>query len=96
MAAVDCALMRESQAWAKAVGVKLGSARALAELVGVNRDQASDWMTGTRFPNGHSLLKLSRALKRSPGAILRACELAVERRQARLAAQRAREDAEQS
>jgi transcriptional regulator with XRE-family HTH domain len=71
----------------------VGSAE-LGRLVGVDGHHAWQWATGRREPSAASLRRLSRALKRPAGAILRACELARERRLAKLAALKAREQLE--
>lgn len=83
--------------WGKAAGVKREiRAPELAALVGCQPKQAWEWLSGRRYPYGPNLLRLSRALGRPADAILRACELARERRLARLAAEKARKDAESS
>lgn len=87
--------MRAATEWSRDAGLSrpVGSAE-LGRLVGVDGHHAWQWATGRYYPNGATLLRLSRALGRPADAILRACELARERRLARLEALRARQEIE--
>lgn len=53
-------------------------------------------VSGTRMPSARLLRRLSDALGRPVDSVLRACELARERRLARLAVERARREAEEA
>ena len=89
--------MRRSVAaeWSELAGVRPAvSARGLAAAVGTTRKHAWQWLSGATMPYGASLVRISRAVGRPPGAVLEACLEARERRLARLAAEKARRDAE--
>jgi transcriptional regulator with XRE-family HTH domain len=83
-----------AEEWCADAGLPAMSTGALAERLGKDRWHVLEWLSGRRYPSGRSLRRLSAELGRPVDAILRACELARERRLAKEAALRAREDAE--
>lgn len=81
--------------WCAVAGVEPAlSVPALARVIGTDRVNAWRYVSGRKWPSAPVLLRWARGLGRPADAVLVACERAVERRKARDAARRAREDAE--
>jgi transcriptional regulator with XRE-family HTH domain len=79
--------------WCEATGRRVSGPGELGRLAGLDSTHAWRIMRGEREPHGSTLRRLSCALRVPADTILRACELARERRLARLEAEKAREDA---
>jgi transcriptional regulator with XRE-family HTH domain len=83
-----------AEAWGAVAGVRGLTCARLGGLLGIDRRQAYEWLSGERYPSAVTLRRLSVRLGRPVEAVLRACEAAVLRRQARLAVEAARVAAE--
>ena len=87
--------MSAACAWGAVAGTPGLTNAELGRRLGVERRQAWQWLSGERSPSAATLRRLSVELGRPVEAILRACELARERRLARLAAETAAKEADE-
>lgn len=81
--------------WCEAAGVEPPvSTGHIAKVLGTDRWHVLRWLSGRYWPSAPAVLALSRALGCPADAVLLACERAVGQRRLRLAAERARLEAE--